>query len=66
MYSLHIHHPLRPSVRYHQIDYLSASTITLGNRSSNYNLIYGFDIVNVLRKYEQLGGGPKLQICDIL
>ena len=53
-------------MRYHQIDYLSASTITLGNRSSNYNLIYVFDIVNVLQKYEQLGGGPKWQICDIL
>ena len=24
----------------HQIDYIPASTITLGNRSSNYNLIY--------------------------
>ena len=46
----------------HQIDYIPASTITLGNRSSNYNLIYVFDIVNVLQKYNKQWGGPKWQI----
>ena len=56
--TLHIHHPLWPSV----IDYLPASTITLGNRSSNYDLIYVFDIVNVLQKYNKQWGGPKWQI----